>query len=269
MEAANRPKTDGISKSYHVPALEKGLHILEYLCQNPEGKSFADIIAKLGISRTTTFSILRNLMDSAYVRKSADGNYHASLKIYSLGMGLVQQLNKAELLLPDLTALREELGYTVHAVVYANRESIVIEKLDGDSAIVFKSYIGERKPLHLSGGGKAIMSYLPGNEFDLYAKGELERLTENSLCTKEQLVECRRQVRADGFSTDNEEGEPGVFCLGAPLFSAGGVLLGAISISTLKIFIDAEKLSACSRRIIQAGADISRKMGYTGEYPLK
>lgn len=255
-------------KSYHSPALERGLNILEYLCQNPEGKPFSEIYTNLGVPRTTAFTLLRSLIDNGYVRKDAAGFFHASLKVYSLGMEAARHLKKNELLLPDLTALRNELGCTVHALVYANEESIVLEKLDGTGAISFKSYVGERKSLHLSAAGKAILSYLPDDEFAFYAKGDLKRLTENSLCTKEQLVECRRQVREKGHSVDNEESEPGVFCLGVPIFTVDGGLLGAISVSSLKTLMDEKRQLECNRHIIQAGESISRKMGYTGQYPI-
>jgi len=256
------------TRSYVVPALEKGLRILEYLCRNPEGKTLSEVSAALGISRTTSFTILRNLTDTGYLRKGSDSKFYASLKVYSLGMEVIKHVNKNELILPDLVALREKLGYTVHVLVYANKESIVMEKLDGSSIIVFKSFVGERKPLHLSGGGKAILSYLPVDEFDYYSKGELKCLTKNSLCTREQLVECRRQVRVKGYAIDNEESEQGVFCIGVPLFTVDKGLFGAVSISTLSTLVaNKEKFYECCKQLLHSGESISRKLGYLGEYP--
>jgi len=258
------------TRSYVVPALEKGLRILEYLCRNPEGKTFSEVSAALGISRTTSFTILRNLTDTGYLRKGPDGNFYASLKVYSLGMEVLMHVNKSELILPDLVSLREKLGYTVHVLVYSNKESIVKEKLDGSSTIVFKSFVGERKPLHLSGGGKAILSYLPVDEFDYYSKGELKRLTKNSLCTREKLVECRQQVRKKGYAIDNEESEQGVFCIGVPLFTVDKGLFGAVSISTLSSVIDnKDRLNECCKHLLYSGESISRKLGYLGEYPAE
>lgn len=265
-KTVNAPEKEG---KYHVPALEKGFAILEHLARSGQGQSLADICDALGLSRTTVFSILRNLADMGYVRKEADGTYALGLGLYSLGMKTARQINKTEIFVPELTALRDEFNQTTHACGFVGGETVALEKLEGNSGVVFKSYLGERKPLHLSSGGKAILGFLPRDDFDYYAKGELTCWTKNSIGTKEQLEACRRQVRADGYAIDDEEGEAGVFCFGAPVFAAGGALFGAISISTIKGSIDMASYSHYARQIMQAAEKVSRKLGYQGPYPKK
>lgn len=261
-------KQQGGRQEYHVPALEKGFAILEYLSRNSAGRTHADISNELGQSRTTVYSILCNLESMGYIRKGDDGNYYLGLGLYSLGMSAAYQVRKSAMLNPDITSLRNDLGLTVHVCGYSNGETICLEKLDGIGGIVFKSYIGERKPLHLSASGKAILAYLPQSEFDQYISGPLSVRTRNSLSTLKQLIDCRSQILTDGFSVDDEEGEAGVFCFGVPIFSMGGALFGAISISAIKSSIDVVTYGRYTRRIIQTGEAISRRLGYTGEYPL-
>lgn len=253
-------------QAYHVPALEKGFAILEYLSENG-GCSLADLCDALGLSRTTVFSILRNLDDMGYVRKGENGCYYLGFGLYSLGMSTARQIQKTEIFVPELTALRDEFNQTVHACGYMNGDTIALEKLEGNGGIIFKSYLGERKPLHLSSGGKAILGFLPKSDFDYYISGELVQKTKNTLATGEQLIACRKQVQADGYAIDDEEGEPGVFCFGAPVFSSGDALFGAVSISTIKGSIDMAAYGNYARKTMQAAEKISRRMGYGGVYP--
>lgn len=267
MKRDTREKGRAATQQYHVPALEKGLAILEFLAKAEEGCSLAEVCEGLELSKTTVFSILRNLTDLGYVRKTQDGRFHLGLGLYSLGMKAMRQVRQTDAFLPELTALRDELGHTVHACGFLNGETVVLEKLDGSGGIVFKSYQGERKPLHLSAGGKAILAFVPEDEYCRYAAGELAGRTRNSITGREQLDACREQVRRDGFSLDDEEGELGVFCFGAPLFASGGAVFGAISVSTIKALVDIAAYSAYSRRILQAAERISRNLGYHGPYP--
>jgi DNA-binding IclR family transcriptional regulator len=254
------------TQEYHVPALEKGFAILECLSNNG-GRTLAELCSSLSLYRTTVFSILRNLLGMGYVRKGENGRYYLGFGLYSLGMSTVRQIRNVEIFVPELAALRDELNQTVHACGFLGNNTVVLEKLEGDSGIIFKSYLGERKPLHFSAGGKAILGFLPRCDFDYYAGGELMRKTKNTITTKEQLMACRKQVQADGYAIDDEEGEPGVFCFGAPVFSSGDILFGAVSISTIKGSIDMAAYGNYTRRIMQAAEKISQKMGYNNVYP--
>lgn len=254
-------------KEYHVPALEKAVSILEYLSKQENPRTLNDICKSLNLPRTTTFSILCNLTELGYVRKSEDGQFFLGFGLYNLGMEAVRQMNVHEIFTPDLTLLRDKFQQTVYGSTYMNGNTVLLEKLNGSGEIIFKSYIGERKPMHLSSGGKAILAWIPRREFELYAEKPLERRTLNTLYRREQLEECRRKVRKAGYSLDDEESEPGVFCFGAPVFSLGGNIFGCVSLSMVKGSISISSYNDYIHGVMETAEAISRKLGYTGLYP--
>lgn len=254
-------------KEYHVPALEKASSILEYLAKQEQQRTLNDICEALQLPRTTVFSILCNLIELGYARKSEDGRFHLGLGLYSLGMEAARQMNVHEVFTPELTVLRDELKQTVYGSCYMNGETILLEKLDGSGGIIFKSHIGESKPLHLSSGGKAILAWIPRGEFEIYMEKPLERRTPNTLYRREQLEECRKKVRTEGYSVDDEENEPGVFCFGAPVFSFGRTIFGCVSLSTLKGSISISSFNSYIQKVMLTAERISRKLGYDGIYP--
>ena len=130
------------------------------------------------------------------------------------------------------------------------------------------SFIGEMKPLHLSGAGKAMLSYWPENQFQAYLAHPLDIRTERTISTPEGLIECRQKTRLRGYALDDEEGEKGVFCIGVPVFVNGGILYAGLSVSMLKSVVETEEREKYISKMLQAGELLSRKMGYQGEYPL-
>ncbi len=254
------------SKEYHVPALEKGLAILEYLVETG-GKNLNQICKALGISRTTTFSTLKNFVETGYLQQKGDGSYYPTLKLFSMGMRVQKQEHISELVLTNLYDLQAEAQHTVHFLTYVGHNSVLLNKLDGPGVVQFLSFVGEMKPLHLSGAGKAILAYIPQEKFDAYFFLALESRTKNTISSREGLTKCREQIRKLGYSIDDEEGEKGVFCIGAPVFATDGCIFGAISVSMLKsVSIDGifKRNVEC---VLRTAEKISRKLGYTGPYP--
>lgn len=253
-------------KEYHVPALEKGMAILEYLVSSGD-KNLNQICADLSISRTTAFSLLKNMVGLGYLENDSNGQYHPTLKLFSLGMQVQQKKSYSSKILPVLSSLRDDLKATIHLSTYVGDHSVLLYKLQGPGGVQFLSYIGEMKPLHLSGGGKAILAYWPENQFDSYLMMPLEARTEKTICTKEALIECREAIRTRGYAIDDEEGELGVYCIGVPVFTSDDVVFGGLSVSAIKSLFESSKCQSYVEIMLSAGERLSRQLGYTGRYP--
>lgn len=252
-------------KEYHVPALEKGLAILEHLVLHG-GKNLNQLCEELAISRTTVYSSLKNMESLGYV-EGEGGIYRPTLKLFSLGMQVQRQSLYNEKLLPELYAIRDELEHTVHLATFEGNHSVLMYKLDGPGVVQFLSFVGETKPLHFSGVGKAILAYLPENRFQDYLAGSLDVRTERTLSTREELIQFRADTRRTGYALDDEEGEEGVFCIGVPVFAAGGGIYAGVSISMLKTSPTTQMCELYVQKMLRAGERLSRVLGYTGAYP--
>ena len=80
MKKSERP----VSK-YHVPALEKGLDILETLASSAVPQSLSELARSLHRSSSELFRMLDSLERRGYILKDlVSGNYRLSLKLYEL-----------------------------------------------------------------------------------------------------------------------------------------------------------------------------------------
>ncbi len=264
-KASLQEKTNPKNK-YRAPALERGLLILEYLAKSG-GKSLTQICETLKIPKTTTFTLLKHLVQLGFLSVQANGTYFATLKLFSLGMQVKYQMPNSAEVTHVLSQLRDQLKSTIHLASYVGNQSVLINKVEGPGGLQFLSYIGEMKPLHLSGAGKAILSFLPEDQFQAYLSFPLERRTEKSVVSSEEIYKYRKEIIDRGFAVDDEEGELGVYCIGVPVFTTDGVVWGGLSVSMLKSLIGEGAINGLIKTMLDAGQELSRIQGYSSNYP--
>jgi IclR family acetate operon transcriptional repressor len=72
-------------------------------------------------------------------------------------------------------------------------------------------------------------------------------------------------VRTQGFATDDEEWNPGVRCIAAPIFDYRDKCVAAIGISGPTTRVSLENMQNLSRILIKVGKDVSARMSFRDE----
>lgn len=253
------------NEAYLVPAVEKSLLILEHVTNAQDGCSLREIYTDLGIAKTSAFSILNTLIYGGLIRKDLKGRYIPTLKLTAMGLKARETTNEVQFVRPLLEKLRDSTGFTVFYCIYDNGEQIVLHKLDGFSSIIFDSYIGQRKRMNTSANGKAMAAFLPRQELELVLSKGLDKLTSKSICDESAFLSHLEEIRRQGYSVDDGEGELGIRCIGAPVFMYGGRLYGAVSISTLNDNLPFSEIPAYAEQLLKTTSAISRDLGCEGE----
>jgi len=250
------------STVYRVPSVEKAIVILEFLTNAENACSLRDIFEKLGIAKTTVYSILSTLVHCGLVLKTPEGLYMPTLKLTAMGIKAREFTERAFLLRPLLEQLRDKVGFTVFFSVYENGEQIVQDKVDGFSSVTFNAYTGLRKNLNTSGGGKAMAAYLSPSELKKVLDKGLVKLTDNSIYEEKAFLAHLEYIRQIGYAIDDNEGEIGVRCVGAPVFMFGGQLYGAVSISALSDQLPLDEMPKHAELLLDVAGNISKSLGY-------
>ena len=249
--------------AYQVPSVEKAIRILEFLTNAENPCSLRDIFSTLGIAKTTVFSILATLIHCGLVLKTPEGLHMPTLKLTAMGIKAREFTERTLLLRPQLEQLRDQLGFTVFFSAYENGEKIVQDKVDGFSSITFNAYIGQRKNLNTSGGGKAMAAYLSPDELQKVLDKGLIKRTENSIYEEKSFLAHLESIRQKGYAIDDNEGEIGVRCVGAPVFMYGGQLYGAVSISALSDQLPLDEIPKHAELLLEVAKNISKSLGLT------
>ena len=136
-----------------------------------------------------------------------------------------------------------------------------------DNWLRFSVKVGSQKPAYATGSGRAMLAYLPENEvLQLLGSFPFERLTPKTVSSQRNLLASLKEVRKQGVSSVDSGTVAGVLAVAAPIFGVDGQVAAAVSTGgpTSRV---ADHLPAVKAAVLDAAEDISRILGYRGEWP--
>jgi len=164
---------------------------------------------------------------------------------------------------PFLRSLMQESGLTVHMAVLERDEAVIIEKVEAPGLVRLASWIGRRLDVNCTGVGKVLIAFLPNDELDyLLRTKDFARHNSRTIIFKNALRRELALVKQAGYALDNEEDEPGVCCIGAPVFDANGKVVAAISVAGTTSQIGADRVQKLAGQVMRAARGISLRLGY-------
>lgn len=248
---------------YNVPALEKGLLIIETLAKCDQPLGITDLFSLCGLPKSSVFMILTTLEDLNYVEKLSGDKYKLTLKLYNLGEQVLSKLDIREIARPYMEEIARELGFTVHLAHLEYGKAVYIDKVNGPGFVQFSTKIGLAWSLHTSAVGKVLAAHLPEKELDriLEVQG-MEAFTANTITDPAAYKSSLNLVREAGYAVEDEEGEIGIRCVGAPIRDNKGEVSAAISITALRNDLPADKFQEVGRYLSDIAQQISSGIGY-------
>ncbi|WP_247004427.1 IclR family transcriptional regulator domain-containing protein [Halosolutus gelatinilyticus] len=143
------------AESHHVKSIVKAFGLLEALEQTGE-VGVTELSRQTGIAKSSVYKYLDTLRHLGYVTKS-DGNYSASLRLFHFGQRILSRYEVYQIAQPELDALSEKIGEMVSLIVEEDGDAVYLYCTSPHDAQTIEE--GSRMPIHLSTGGKAILSY--------------------------------------------------------------------------------------------------------------
>lgn len=160
---------------------------------------------------------------------------------------------------PVLDALNTSLEETVHLAVLQGDEMITLMKREALHALRIDSgSIGKSTALHATATGKILLAGLDDGEVRrIMAVHGLRKFTPKTCTDIAALLDDLQAVRKRGYSTDYEEFQRYVICIGAPIYDAQGNVMAAISVSTPINRATDEHLERVQREVLSAARELS------------
>jgi DNA-binding IclR family transcriptional regulator len=242
----------------NATAVERALSILEYLDSSRRGLNISEISRKLEIPKSSAHVIIMTLQRLGYVERKADSlNYHLGLKAYGLGRGMMKNLSIAEVALPNLRVLADQLRLPVHLAVPDGDQGVYIQKVETPGLIKIDTYIGRRMDLHCTGVGKVILAYGSQEVVDhILAKQAYIRHTRNTITSSRALRREIARVREVGYAVDDEEEELAVRCVAVPVFHPNGRFAAGLSVTGTTAQIPLDAIDSVAQKLKNTAAEI-------------
>jgi len=180
------------SSTYSVPALEKGLRILEDMSRRDQPMSLVQLAELQGRGRNELYRMLSCLEREGYVRRDPETKlYRLSLKLYRLSHNHPPLKRLREVAEWQLRLVAEELGESCHACVLdGGRLTVIAQRSGGERIRLYFDYGAEFDPVETC-SGKLLLSRYRGEALD-------RRLSEGlkTRRTEEVLRELKEQLAA-------------------------------------------------------------------------
>lgn len=262
MARTDQPAPAAAKDPYLLASLHRGLEVLD--CFGVRNSwSLAELAQHLRQNKATVFRVLHTLAQFGYLAKdAATGRYVLGLRLHALGAAAVRHEQLRWQALPPLQDLAESTGETVHVGILHEGIVVTVQIVEGTHAVRMHSSVGKRSPAHASALGKVLMAYLPDAEVDaVIAAHGLPRFTAKTLTTAAALREALHRVRLEGYALDQEEIEPGLRCLAAPITDHAGRPTAALAISAPASRMDPTRVAALIPQVKATALRISRMLG--------
>lgn len=247
-------------------SVKRALEILELFLDRPRSLSVPDIIARLGLPRTTAHELVHTLLESGYLARVEDQPYRFTLglRVFELGSAYGAPLDLVTEGQKVAVKVSETCDETVQMAIRDGAEAVFIAKVDSSQMVRLVSTVGSRLPAHCTAVGKMLLSALSDEELVTLYKDikQLPRMTPNSITSLKQLQQEMVQVRAHGFAYDDCESNLHVRCVAAPVYSHKGKMVSAMSISVPVMRMNAKRQAELAALVQRAAEDLSRRLGY-------
>lgn len=239
-----------------IQSLDRALNILEVLSDADE-MGLTDISKLVKLNKTTTYRIINALKDNGYIKQGKNKKYTLTFKMFRLGNRTVQKFDFMSEAKRFLIKLASEVEQVIHLVIQDGSQILYVDKYTPSKKITVmrSSVVGKRAPMYCTAAGKAILAYQNEDRIKkVWEESEIIKYTSRTITSYDTFIRDLKRIKKNGYSTEFEEYQLGVYCIGTPFYNLHGDIVGAISISipltdsqTKAYYV--EKLMKCTKRI--------------------
>jgi DNA-binding IclR family transcriptional regulator len=259
-------------QKYSVPSVDRAFAILELLAESQRGYSLSEISRKLGLPKSSIHLLITTLESKGYLHKNeSTGKYRFGLKLITLSRRAIDNLSLREEARPYLQALMLKTGLTVHLAVWEQNEAVIVEKVEAPGMLRLATSVGGRLGINSSAVGKALLAFLPEHEIARQVEGKrLAKHNDNTIAAPSKMRRELEKIKSLGYAFEDEEGEIGFRCLGAPIFDHSNNVVAALSVAGTTSQIPHERADQLGKTVRAVANEISTHLWsakHEGETP--
>jgi DNA-binding IclR family transcriptional regulator len=245
-------------------AAARVLDLLEFLAETPDGFTLATLSRRLRVPKSSLLALLRTFVDRRFLEQPEPGGpYRLGARAAKLGLRPAPERELAEVAASALRDLAERTGESVFLGVLApdSREVVYVYRVESRQRLRYTAELGERRPLHCSAPGLAILALLPDAvRSRLAATLPLRPYTRATVTDRDRLRARLDDIRRVGVAVTVDEFILGASGIAAPVLDRDGVVRAACTVigPTPRVHAHGD---AIARAVKTAANRISRALG--------
>jgi IclR family KDG regulon transcriptional repressor len=241
-------------------SLRRGLRALDLLAEDDGGLGVVDVARRLGVDKSQASRMLRALADHGLAeRDPASRAYRLGPRVFAYA-SLVSERRLLRIAPPVLDRLVQELGERAHLSVLDGTAVLTLLSHSPPHAVQTAGWTGRTVPAYCTAAGRALLADHDADALrTLLAGVELVPRGPNTVKSVAELGERIRDAAARGYAAADEELEPGLSAVAAPVRRFDGRIIAAINVSGPS-FRFAPRLAEAGPRVVRAAAKLAEQL---------
>ena len=253
------------SEKYVVPALERGLRLLQEFGRDSRTLGAPELARRLELPRATVFRMLNTLEGMGFLERIDGGTeYRLGMAVLRLGFEYLSSLELTELGQPVIARLCDEISYPCNIVVRDNRSIVYVAKVTPPRPLASAVHVGTRLAAHGTVFGRVLLLDFSLAELrTLYPEEHLESFSER---TPRTTLELFNLVQADlerGFVLGEGFFEASISTVAAPVRDHSSRIVAALGVTIPSSRIEPGQLEDLVRSVQESAAELSSLLNYT------
>jgi DNA-binding IclR family transcriptional regulator len=228
------PPKKSSAKAGGVAAVDRALMLLAAFREADRALSLVELTERTQLVKSTALRLLASLIHFGLIQKLEDGRYALGPEVARLQSIYTATFSLEGLVMP---VLRDLVDRTRESAAFHVRQGdlrVCLHRIDSPQPIRYHVQVGETLPLDRGAGGRLLMAF-SGAKGALYDK-----------------------IRKKGVAALVGDRSPDLAGISAPVFSAGGKLAGAVTLTMPASRFRKVQLAPVKK----AARTISEKLGY-------
>lgn len=250
--------------NYIIQSVAHALDVLEEFKGGVDELGVTELSKKLKLHKNNVFRILATLESRGYIEQNrSTENYRLGLKCLELGQTYIRQMGLLKQAKQILEELARDCGETSYISILRNSDVVYLDSVEALTTVRVISRVGLHLPVHATAAGKALIMFDSLDELKKKLPPELNKLTPNTIDNIDDLLAELETSKKKGYTSDVEEFEIGVCCVGAPVKDYTGRIVGAISLSGPASRLTLDRIdSEISKFVVDKSAELSKRLGF-------
>ena len=247
-----------MSNQNGTQAVDRAARLLTEVVHAADPMTFTGLSAATGLAKSTTSRLLLALERNGLVRRDDHGRFLPGEMFVSFAWRGGAEAGLVAVAQPFLERLGKATSETINLGVAGTGMVEQIAQVDSTYLIGGTNWVGMSVALHCSALGKVLLAYGAAQ----LPPGPLERRTDKTVTSEAALRADLAGVRARGYAVTDEELEPGLIAVAAPVRGYDGAVIAALSVSAPTTRMTRERVPVAAGHCVQEAAGLSAVLGY-------
>ncbi|GAA1706907.1 IclR family transcriptional regulator C-terminal domain-containing protein [Dietzia cercidiphylli] len=215
-----------------VQSLARGLAVITAFDADHPRQTLSEVARTTGLTRATARRFLHTLVELGYV-DTAGSAFWLTPRVLDLGYSYLSAMPLTDLAQPHLERLSARLDESSSIAVLDGHDIVYVGRVQVRRIMNIGITIGTRFPAFATSMGRVLLAALPAEELDAHlAATDLRVRTPHGIADPDGLRAELAAVADRGWALVDQELEPGLRSLAAPVRDRHGRVVAALNVST-------------------------------------